>query len=122
MGYSDPEAIRKYEMKTYWVRLYTMLQPRMDEAHRRSLEGQAVSNYVIEQVKPILDQKPMVLEMRVAYYAYAQALYRSQRKFTYRVDRIREHQILRHRFESRGLDPSILDEIDKRLIIDKAGS
>jgi hypothetical protein len=122
MGYSDPEAIKKYEMKTDWVRLYMMLQPRMDEAHRRSLEGQAVSNYVIEQVKPILDRKPMVLELRVAYYAYAQALYRSQRQFKFRVDRIREHQILRHRFESRGLDASILDEIDKRIIIDKAGS
>jgi hypothetical protein len=122
MSYSDPEAIRKYEMKTYWVRLYTMLQPRIDEAHRRSLEGQAVSNYVIEQVKPILDRRSMVLELRVAYYAYAHALYRSQRQFKFRVDRIREHQILRHRFESRGLDPSILDEIDKRIIIDKAGS
>jgi hypothetical protein len=122
MGYSDPEALKKYERNTYWVRLYMMLQPRMEEAHRRSLEGQAVSNYVIEQVKPILDRRSMVLEMRVAYYAYAQALYRSQRRFKFRVDRIREHQILRHRFESRGLDASILDEIDKRLVIDKAGS
>jgi hypothetical protein len=35
------------------------------------------------------------------------------------VDRVREHRILRDKWESRGLDPVILDEIDRMLIFNK---
>jgi hypothetical protein len=67
-------------------------------------------------MKHLLDKIGVYADMHPSYHAYALALDRSQREMTFMVDLIREHQILRQRWEGRGLDPTILDDIDKLII------
>jgi hypothetical protein len=118
--YNEKEALNRYYWKMHHVRLRKVLPEKIKEAHDRYPEASQASEYVVSQVKPVLEKYSMALEIRLCYYAYAQALYKSQRKLKYMVDLIREHQILRSKWEARGLDPSILDKIDERIIIHKS--
>jgi len=116
-----PDAIREYATKLHHVRLRKILEEVIDRAHDSYSERQEVFDYVESSIKPILDKHGVVSEHRFGYYTYALALYSSQLRLKFRVDRIREHRILRAKALRRGLDPRILDEIDERLVIDKAG-
>jgi len=118
-AFFKPEAIREYATKLHHVRLRKILEEVIDKAHDSYSERQEVFDYVESSIKPILDRHGVVSEHRLGYYTYALALYSSQLRLKFRVDRIREHRILRAKALRRGLDPTILDEIDERLVIDK---
>lgn len=110
------EAMEKYKLKLDHVRLrsiYASIIPKID---LKTAEAQAQNHWVISQVQPILDRYGVLPELRASYYHYAFHLDRSQRKYEYMVDLKREHQILRTVWEAKGLNPDILDEIDKKLI------
>jgi len=120
MSPSEPawleEAIRKYRAKLDHVRLrgvYSKLIPQITDA---TAVAQAQNHRIQMRVKNILDQEGVLSDLHPYYYDYGLALDRSQREFEYMVDRIREHTILRQRWETRGLDPAILDKIDDILI------
>jgi hypothetical protein len=116
MSWNIPEAIKKYQVKLNHVRLRRVLDEVIPQAHEKSIDSQVQVQTVMNKVRPILDRLKMPLELRLAYYAYSLALDRSQREYAYMVDRIREHQILRSKWETRGLNPDVLDDIDRILI------
>lgn len=120
MSYDKAEALRKYYWKMHHVRLRNILPQKIEQAKKNFLNRYQVSEYPKKAIKDILDSLTIPTELRLAYYAYAEQLYASQVKLKYMVDLIREHQILRSRYQARGLDPSVLDRIDERLIIHKS--
>ena len=120
-GSTNPvdKGIKKYYSKMDYLRLSRKMKPIIDQAHKKAGVSFANNNYVIGQILPIVHQFGIVRELYIMYCAYGNLLYKSQRNLTFMVDLIREHQILRGKFETRGLDPNILDLIDERLIIHK---
>jgi len=111
------KAIAKYRRKTLFVKLNKQLRE-LQEAHggltlRIRASEQAKLDFLEAKLRDLLDQQTLYADLRHQYMAYALALDKSQRTMRFMVDWIREHQILRNRFEGRGLDASILDVIDQ---------
>jgi len=114
------KAIAKYRRKTLFVRLNKLLREKQ-EAHdsltlRIHASEQAKLDFLEAKLRDLLDQQTLYADLRHQYMAYALALDKSQRDLRFMVDWIREHQILRDRFERRNLDASILDAIDQLVI------
>jgi len=114
-----PDAMKKYKRKLNHVRLRGVFTREIDMIQSKCAVAQLQNRHIIDKVKPILQKEGILPDMTIAYYCYSLALDKSQRTLEFMVDRIREHQILRDRWESRGLDPSILDKLDTMLIWNK---
>ncbi|GAI78636.1 unnamed protein product, partial [marine sediment metagenome] len=69
-----------------------------------------------EKIKKVIDKHGVYSDLHPSYHAYARALDKTQRELEFMVDWIREHQILRARWEARGLDAALLDKIDDVVI------
>ena len=110
------EAINKYVRKTHFVRLTKILRGISPDVHRNQAVAQAQLALFQDKIRDLLDQQGLYVDLRHQYMAYAQALDKTQRTMDFMVDLIREHQILRDRFERRGLDPTVLDAIDALVI------
>lgn len=91
-----------------------------EDVHDRGAIAQATLDLIQRKVTRVLDQIGVYSDLHPGYQAYALALNKSQRDLPDRVDRIREHQILRDRWGRRGLLSSVLDELDKVFITDIA--
>lgn len=113
---SIEEGVRAYVRKTSFVKLTFQLRRILDNTHRRQAAAMAQIALFQDKVRAILDEQGVYTDLRHQYMAYAQALDKSQRTMNFMVDLIRERQILRDRFERRGLDPGVLDVIDSRVI------
>lgn len=121
MGYSYDidAAVAQYERAENHVGLRLKLQDRLPAVKERSYRPVTLRDWVFSVVRPILDAEGVWLDWHPAYLAYAYALDRSQRVFRFMVDRIREHEILRHRWETRGLSAPVLDALDRALIFNQ---
>jgi len=108
--------MKKYRAKLDNVRLRKVYSALIPEITPKASRAQAENARLKDKVKSILDVEGVLSDFHPSYYAYAYALDKSQRTLKFMVDRIREHQILRARWESRGLDPAILDKLDAVLI------
>ena len=110
------EAIKRYRRKLSHVKLARQIY----EIQERVIENMAVAQVQItfrdEKVQRLLNRLGVYSDWHPSYLDYARALEKSQRTMDWLVDRIREHQILRDRWERRGLDPNILSEIDQLVI------
>jgi len=113
------DAKDKFRRALNHVRLTKIFRSREAGVHERGASAQAVLEHIVVKVKNRLDQIGVWADMHPSYLAYAYALDRTQKVMEFRVDRIREHDILRDRWERRGLDTTILDEIDDLLILDR---
>jgi len=82
----------------------------------KSAVAQGSVDLFIRKVKQLLDEAGIYTDLHHQYLAYAQALDKSQSEMDWMVDLVREHTILRDRFERRNLDPQILDRIDALVI------
>ncbi|GAI91920.1 unnamed protein product, partial [marine sediment metagenome] len=89
------------------------------EVNERGASAQAVLELITVKVKNLMDRIGIWADLHPSYLAYAFAFDRSQKVMEFRVDRIREHAILRDRWERRNLDPDILDQIDSLLLLDR---
>jgi len=120
MGYPSPlwleEALKKYRRKLDHVRLRGKLKTVIPEASDKTGISQAQNHRIKMKVKAVLNAEGILSDFHPSYYDYALALDKSQRTLEFLVDRIREHVILRQRWETRGLDPDILDKLDDLLI------
>lgn len=112
-------ARQKFERKLDHVRLYKILRTKEQDVQDNCAAAQGVLDHIVRLVKNRLDRIGVYADLHPSYLAYAFALDKSQKTMEWRVDRIREHQILRDRWERRRLSSSILDEIDSLLIIDR---
>jgi len=111
-----PEGMRKYDRRTLWVKLTPQLRAAQDStALSRGLAQAGLTAFDMKLIK-LLDDLGVYTDMRAQYLAYARALNKSQDEMAWMVDLIREHQILRQRFEGRGLSPEVLQAIDDLVI------
>lgn len=111
------EAIKKYKRKLSHVRLTKIIRSIQDDVHANAGAAQAILCLFDEKLKYLLEQEGIYSDWHPSYMAYARALEKSQKDLTFMVDLIREHQILRDRWERRGLSEDILDKIDAIVII-----
>lgn len=111
-----PEAIKKYQRRTLFVKMARLRREQLTankglEQDLRVAAGSQV-DFMQEKVRSILDASGTYADQRHQYLAYALALNKTQDEMKFWVDVLREHTILRNRFEGRGLDPEVLTAID----------
>jgi len=124
MAFPEPEwleeATKKYERKLHFVKLTKQIRELERRSpitvHEQAAASQARLAFNDEKIKRIIDEHGVYADLHASYHAYARALDKSQRELRYMVDLKREHQILRQRWEARGLDPALLDKIDAVVI------
>jgi hypothetical protein len=109
-------GVKNYRTKTDWEKLLLKFNENYEKYEKAGVINAASDASFRLRVSKLLNELGVNLEHHPAYFAYAQALYYAQFKYRYMVDRIREHKILRDKWERRGLDPHILDQLDKMLI------
>lgn len=110
------EAIKKYKRKLSHVRLTKIIRNIQDDVHANAGAAQAILCLFDEKIKYLLEQEGIYSDWHPSYMAYARSLDKSQKDLTFMVDLVREHQILRDRWERRGLSEDILDKIDDMVI------
>lgn len=115
------EGRKRYLRKTHWLKQLVQGRKVQDDVNRYRAAAQAQLTLFEDKVRVVLDREMITSDMRHQYMAYALALDKSQRLLVWMVDLIREHQILRDRFERRGLQAPVLNAIDL-LIIYRAGA
>jgi len=114
------EAMKKYRQKLDHVRLRSVYSSLIPTITHKTAVAQTQTQIIKDRVKTILDSEGVLSDFHPSYYAYSYALDKSQRTLEFMVDLIREHQILRARWETRGLDPDVLDKLDNVLIFRKS--
>ena len=112
----DPRGIKKYRRKLLFVRQTPLLRELEEWRDRRAVAAQAQVTLFQDKIRAVLDGQGVYSDLRHQYMAYAHALDVSQRDLDFMVDLIREHTILRDRFERRGLEATVLDAIDQLVI------
>ena len=105
-----------YRRKTHFVKLTWQLRKIRAQTNENQAVAVAQHGLFQDKMRDLLDELGVWADRRHQYQAYAAALDKSQRVLRYMVDWIREHQILRDRFERRGLRADFLDAIDARVI------
>lgn len=99
-----------------WLVQRIKLRPRQTTINENQAAAQAKLGFFDEKVMALLNREGVWLDYYQMYLSYARALDKSQRELDFMVDLIREHQILRDRFERRGLLPTVLSAIDALVI------
>jgi len=89
------------------------LKPKIERVRERGLAAQAELDWLQRAVTKICYNHGVMLELVPHYVAYAEEVHFRARQFEWDTDRRREHKLLRVKWEKRGLDPALLDEIDK---------
>jgi len=113
---SDPRGVKKYERRVHFIKLIRVL-PKIKRDHDDyAVAGVVQAGFFEEKIRGLLCELGVYADLHHQYLAYAEALDKSQRDLAFMVDLIREHQILRDRFERRALDPDVLDAIDQAVI------
>jgi len=110
------EGTRKYKQRMDWLVQRIKLRPRQTTINENQAAAQAQLGLFDEKVMALLNQTGVWLDLYQMYLSYARALDKSQRELNFMVDLIREHQILRDRFQRRGLDAAVLSAIDALVI------
>jgi hypothetical protein len=113
-------ALKKYKRSLGHVRLTPIIRAIETETRQNAAAAQGVLAFFDEKIKLILEAYAIFSDYHPSYLAYARELDRTQRQYVWMVDLVREHQILRDRWERRGLDPTILTLIDNTVITHKS--
>jgi hypothetical protein len=110
------EAMKKYRQKLNHVKLRPQLMVLIPTLQNKTAIALAQNDMIVSKIRAVLNAEGILSDYSPPYIAYGLALDKSQRKLEFMVDRIREHQILRARWQGRGLNASVLDKLDARLI------
>lgn len=110
------DALQKYRSKLNHVRLTKLIRGIEQDVWRNAGAAQAILCQFDEKIKYLLEREGVYSDWHPSYMDYARQLNKSQLELTFMVDLIREHQILRDRWERRGLDPTVLGKIDDIVI------
>ena len=116
MNMAPWEGIEQYRRKTLFVKLTKQIRRIQKDVNFNRAMAQGRLAAFDTKIRGLLDQHGVYSDLRHQYMAYARALDKTQRDMDFMVDLIREHQILRDRFERRDLEASILDLIDRFVI------
>jgi hypothetical protein len=110
----DPRAwIRNYLDGIHEHKVKQKFQEKLNKIIDKGIQENIKLDFVQDQVRAICDKFGVMLDMYIYYIAYAEEILCRVQKLEWEVDRIREYQIIRRKWEGRGLDPKILEEIDK---------
>lgn len=107
------EAERRYRRALGHVKLYKQLRTIETETLDYGAVAQAELQELTRKLKRLMDRLGVWCDWHPSYIAYAFALNKSQKDLPDQVDRTREWNILRDRWGRRGLDPTVLGEIDQ---------
>jgi len=110
-----------FKYKQSWTdeRLKEKIEPIVDRIINKWKSWQIRLDFCLNNVKRVLDRFDITSVQRKYYLLYAILLWSVMFLYEWLVDRKREHSILRYKFESYGLDPNILNEIDRVVIWNK---
>lgn len=109
-------STERYERRCHFIKLMRVLPKLKQDRDYNAVAAQVQVALFQAKVKQLLDGIGVYTDMHHQYLAYALALDKSQRDMDFMVDLIREHRILRDRFERRALDPTVLDRVDQLVI------
>jgi len=108
------EALRKYKVKLDDIairRKYREKEKQMEERHSIAIYELTMLQ---KKVKDLCCRLGVIPDWEIWYHAYAEWLWKRMKTYT-KQDIARERLVMRIRWERRGLDPKVLDEIDKIL-------
>ena len=108
--------MKKYRRKLHHVKLSKQIYEIQGDVQDNAALAQARLVHFQRKISRLLNRLGVYSDWNPSYLAYATALDKSQRTLAFMVDLIREHQILRDRWQRRGLDATVLDEIDALVI------
>jgi len=109
----DPaEYVRNYRNSIIPAKIKVAMEKVEKTAKRNGMGAQWDLKVFQDRIKEILFKHGVPPDIMHFYIAYGEELKYVVAKFEWLTDRIREHKIIRKKWEGRGLDPNILDEID----------
>jgi len=111
--WNPSQWIRNYLDGIHEHKVKTKFAEKLEKIIERGIQENIKLDFVQDQVREILNKHGVMLDMYIYYIAYAEEILYKVQKLEWEVDRIREYQIIRRKWESRGLNPEILNEIDK---------
>lgn len=110
----DPEAwLRSYQAGINPARVAQKIEGKIEQMHDRGLSAQATLAFLQELVVKLCAKRGVIRCQIIFYCAYVEEIFFRAAAYEWDVDRRREHEIIRAKWERRGLDPALLDEIDK---------
>ena len=114
------QALKKYKRKLSHVRLTPLIRKIQDDTWMNAAIAQGKLALLDQKMKTLLEEYGVYSDWHPSYMSYARELDRTQKDLTFMVDLMREHQILRDRWERRGLSSDVLNKIDDMIIIHKS--
>lgn len=104
-----------YAAKIHWEKVKRSFDRATPASRDRGVGGAYAQEAWHKRVLLVLDYAGIGVIDKINYIAYADALCYTVCSYEWLTDRIREHDIQRHNWESRGLRPDVLDMIDSLL-------
>lgn len=109
-------AAAEYMNKTQWEKAELAFRRATPVSRDRGEAGHQVQKAWHDRVQAVLDYAGVKTIDQFNYIAYADALRYKVITYEWLTDRIREHDIQRHKWESGGLRPDVLDMIDSLIV------
>jgi len=111
--WNPAQWIRNYLDGIHEHKVKTKFAEKLEKIIDKGIQENIKLDMMQDRVKEICNKFGVMPDMQIFYIAYAEEILYKVQKLEWEVDRIREYQIIRRKWESRGLDPKILNEIDK---------
>jgi hypothetical protein len=111
--WNPAQWIKNYLDGIHEHKVKTKFAEKLDRIIERGIQENIKLDMMQDMVRQICDRFGVMPDMQIYYIAYAEQILCRVQKLEWEVDRVREYQIVRKKWESRGLDPKILEEIDK---------
>jgi hypothetical protein len=111
--WNPAQWIRNYLDGIHEHKVKQKFQEKLEKIIDKGIQENIRLDFVQDQVRLICDRFGVMLDMYIYYIAYAEEIMYKVQKLEWEVDRVREYQIIRKKWEGRGLNPDILNEIDK---------
>ena len=105
--------IRNYLDGIHEHKVKQKFQEKLNKIIDKGIQENIKLDMMQDRVKEICDKFGVMPDMQIYYIAYAEEILCRASKLEWEVDRVREYQIVRKKWEGRGLNPEILNEIDK---------
>ena len=109
----DVEAwVRKYTRETHLERYRQKILPKIHQIRMAGGANEATLAQFEARVGKVLDQAGVSRELMPFYHAYALEVWARAREKEWTVDRVNEWRMIRMKWEARGLEKGILDQLD----------
>jgi hypothetical protein len=111
--WNPSQWIRNYLDSIHEHKVKQKFTEKLDKIIDKGIQENIKLDFMQDQIREILNKHGVMLDMYIYYIAYAEQILCRVQRLEWEVDRVREYIIIRRKWENRGLDPNILNEIDK---------